>query len=338
MNHNPTKLTQLQNLLSTIPQANYPVTSRVHPLRSFNTPQCTCYTKREDELGFGLSGSKIRKYRSLIPHLLANNISEVVVAGSAFSNNVLGATQLLIENDIKATLFLKGAPQKPMGNALLIQLLVNPSAIHWVPNQDWIHLEQRVSEYISSTNSHTHTPIFYLSEGASVAEALPGALTLPLDILKNETDLTLTFDHIFLDVGTGLTAIALLLGYAWMEKTTHIHLLLLADSPEIFRKELLYFHEKFEQLLQSTCPFPEHFTLHTPQTAASFGSTNKSIFNEIRAIAKQEGFFTDPIYSGKLFLESRRILQEKGLVGKALLIHTGGCITLAGFQEQLLLT
>jgi hypothetical protein len=35
-------------------------------------------------------------------------------------------------------------------------------------------------------------------EGAHLPESLPGALTLPLDILENERDNNITFDHIFI--------------------------------------------------------------------------------------------------------------------------------------------
>jgi len=330
---NPNKLRTLQQILASIPQANYPVTSRTHPLKSFNTSTCACYVKREDELGFGISGSKIRKYRTLIPYLLSQNIGEVIVIGGAFSNNVLGITQLLIENGITPTLFLRGEPiQKPKGNALFIQLLVDPSLIHWISRKEWPDVQQHISQYIQS---HTSTSFFVLDEGASVKEALPGVLTLPLDILQNESDLNKQFNHLFLDVGTGLTAIALLLGYAWIEKTTHFHLLLLADTAENFVEQLKLFHHGFEELLNCSCPYPENYTLHIPQQAASFGSTTKGLFNEIRKIASQEGFFTDPIYSGKLFLESKRLIDEMELSGEALIIHTGGCLTLAGFQEQL---
>ena len=53
---------ELAKCIAKIPQEDYPVHSRVHPLK--NLPHS--YIKREDELGCILSGSKVRKYRTQV--------------------------------------------------------------------------------------------------------------------------------------------------------------------------------------------------------------------------------------------------------------------------------
>src|ERR1700761_5279772 len=93
----------LRDHLAMFPHALYATHSRVHSLRSFLFSGTTCYVKRDDELGFGVSGSKIRKYCSLIPFFLNQGIQEVVVIGNAYSNHVLSLVQLLIENQLSPT-------------------------------------------------------------------------------------------------------------------------------------------------------------------------------------------------------------------------------------------
>ena len=70
-----------------------------------------------------------------------------------------------------------------------------------------------------------------------------------------------------------------------------------------------------------------------PATAKSFGSTNKTIFEEIRRIAREDGILTDPVYSAKLFLTARQTILNKTLDGNILLIHSGGGLTLSGFMD-----
>jgi len=73
--------------------------------------------------------------------------------------------------------------------------------------------------------------------------------------------------------------------------------------------------------------------LYYPATAKSFGSTNKTIFNEIRRIAREDGILTDPVYSSKLFLTARQTIFDQALDGNILLIHSGGGLALSGFMD-----
>src|SRR6185503_8985877 len=145
-----------------------------------------------------------RKYSSLIPYLLENNYQETVVIGSAYSNHVLGISQLLIENRIKPTLFLLGDPNiKRQGNLLLTSLLVPESQMHWISRKDWPQVESIAAQYVQNND----LPTLLIPEGAFLDAALPGALTLAVDVLRNEEENQQQFQHIFIDAGSGLSAI-----------------------------------------------------------------------------------------------------------------------------------
>lgn len=296
--------------------------SRTHALKSFTG---SCRTKREDELGFGISGTKLRKYVSLIPYLQKHSHQETIVIGSAYSNHVLSISQLLIENRIKPTLFLLGNPQiEKRGNLLLTSLLVPESQIHWIKREDWPHVEA-----IASAQS-----AFIIPEGACMDEALPGSLTLAVDILQHETP-----EHIFMDAGTGLSAIATLLAFAWLKKKTLLHILLLADDEPTFLQKLKRFQKTFEKLLNCEIQWDDliaQFKLYRPTQARSFGSVNQTTIHTIKEIAREEGFLTDPIYSAKLFYEAKQIILSDKLEGTILIVHSGGALTLMGFEKQLL--
>jgi 1-aminocyclopropane-1-carboxylate deaminase len=279
------------------------------------------FVKREDELGFGVSGYKFRKYRTLIPYIRSQGCKQVVLIGGAFSNHIFSLTQLLIENGIRPILLLKGTkPAKETGNFLFLQMLLPPSAFHWIPKEEWKNVHEKAKEYGT----------FVVPEGASIFQSLVGALTLPLDILRNEEELGLSFDHIFVDTGTGLSAAALLLGLAFLGKKTICHLIHLADTEEAFQQLLKSMHKEFENWMEKSCPFPSNFEAFTSILSPSFGSTNRALFDFIIQTAREEGFLLDPIYSAKLFYHAKKV------EGNVLLIHSGGVLTLSGFQPQLL--
>lgn len=322
----------LQELLQTkvedIPQA------RLHSISTLNTPATSCFVLRDDELGFGISGSKRRKYASLLPYIKRNKFEKIILIGSAFSNHIVSFSQSLIENRYKPVLFLLKRYEIPIkGNYLLIKLLLANDQIHWVLEQDWPCVEETAQKWAQRQSSKS----LVVPEGACMPEALLGSLTLPLDILRHKPHYS--FDHIILESGTGLTAIALILAFAWLGERTLIHVLLLGSSPEDFLEKLEFFIQIFNEIFCSSLTFQQvrpYFQLHIPKTARSFGSVNSHVLNMVHYMAKKEGILTDPIYSAKLFLEGRTIIND--LQGKVLFVHGGGGLSLIGFQESLALS
>ncbi len=329
-------MTNLQNLqslkdsLAQIEMAPYRSHSRVHPIRSFSTSLVQCFIKRDDELSCSISGSKIRKYLSLIPNVKKRGVDQVILIGGASSNNVLGLTQLLIENGLKPVLFLRQAGcDQIRGNRLFIEILVDKSQIHWIDRKEWGHVDLIANRY-AEEQEEKGVSSFVIPEGACMEEAIPGALTLALDIVENELENQTTFDHIFIEAGTGLQAIALIMGLNWISHHAHVHVILLADDREKFTEKLTQFSQYFENL-----PTPTHFEIHVPQIAPSFGSVNSELFDQMINFAKKEGLFLDPIYSAKMFLTGKQIIENDKLQGNVLFVHTGGVFSLSGFQERL---
>jgi len=312
----------LKAKLSEVPQFDYPVQSRIHPLNSFPKG---FFVKRDDELGFGISGCKFRKYRTLLPHIIGQGYKRVVVIGGAYSNHVLAITQLLLENSLEPVLLLKGGkPTIAQGNFFFLEMLAG-AHMHWIEKSRWEDID-------SIAETYRDEKTYILPEGAPLFEGFLGALTLPLDILRNEKEQGIQFEHIFMEAGTGYSAAALLLAFALFERKTTIHLLHVAEDEAAFTGRLMRLHREFENWLQKKVPFPENCSALLAAISPSFGSTNASLFDSIRKTAACEGFFLDPIYSAKLFCAAR---AHAGISGPALLIHSGGALSLAGFQKQL---
>lgn len=328
-------LEEFKKKISSVPFENYPQTSRIHKIKNISLPNTNIYIKRDDELGFGASGSKIRKYLSLIPYLVNQSFHEVIVLGGAYSNNVLTASQLLIEKGISPVLFLSGNKEcKITGNFLLTSLMVKNSSIHWLEEKAYQNIQYIVDQYIKQ-KSQNGIKVGLIQEGANMKESLPGALTLSLDLLKNEQDHHIHFDHIFIDSGTGFMAISLLLAFLFLNHKSKIHILQVAGNEKEFLNQITYQKNDFEKFLDIKLNNDFTFNLYKPTTAKAFGSTNSKIFQTIVEIAYSNGIITDPIYSAKLLLEGKKIIQEKELTGNILFIHSGGALSLFGFEEKL---
>jgi 1-aminocyclopropane-1-carboxylate deaminase/D-cysteine desulfhydrase-like pyridoxal-dependent ACC family enzyme len=295
------------------------LSSRAHKLNAFPGQGVSCYTKRDDELSCGISGSKIRKYSSIIPFLKDNKIRHLLIIAGPQSNNLLAALQVARELQLHVTAFLL-QPKSSLiqGNFKLSLLFLNPEEIVWVKREQWDEVEQLAHEYLNLLNE----PGLVLNEGASIPQAMRGAMSLAYDIQLNEKQLNLEFNHIFVDAGTGFSAAALINGLYEIKHPAKVYVLLLADSESVFEIKL-------KNWLDTV---PNNYICFYPQTARSFGSVNQEIKKEIKRLAKEEGILADPIYSAKLFHETRKYIINHSIRGNVLIVHSGGVLTMSAFD------
>ncbi len=295
------------------------LSSRIHKLNHFPNQDVVCYVKRDDELGSGISGSKMRKYAVLIPFFLEKGIQHLIIIGGAQSNNLLAALQMAREFQLKVTaILLRPHNQNIQGNFKLSRLFIAEEEIIWVNRKDWPKVKDLANRLLETLE----VPGFILDEGASVPQAMAGARTLAADIIANEQSAGLQFQHIFVDAGTGFSAAGLIKGLIELNHQAQIHVLLLADDEETFKAKLLNWIGQI----------PDQLHCFYPPTAKSFGSFNQTIKNEIRQLAREEGILADPIYSAKLFYSARKYIEKELLQGSVLIIHSGGTLTMAGFS------
>lgn len=307
--------------------------SRIHPIPMPVPAGGSVFLKREDEAGYAIAGGKLRKFASLIPFWRTNGINQVAVIGGSQSNQVLAATQILKQEGIDFRLFVKQGYHEGPGNAFLTQLLVPRSEWRIVKNEDWPQVEEFAAQYIPGQSNTS----FVLPEGAWCREALPGAFSIA-------RDLALDFDesvpaHIFIEAGTALSAIGLLLALSRYFPSGHlpkVHILLMAMDETEFSNRLTQAGQWASEL------FPDHsqhplpiFQLHRPRNARSFGAVNHTVLESIVRTARHYGILTDPVYSGKLFYETERIIEEEKLAGDIVVIHSGGQSSLPGFYDKL---
>jgi 1-aminocyclopropane-1-carboxylate deaminase/D-cysteine desulfhydrase-like pyridoxal-dependent ACC family enzyme len=131
-----------------------------------------------------------------------------------------------------------------------------------------------------------------------------------------------------------MVAQSLLAGAAVIEKKAIFHNVILADSFDDFEKRLKQVIQYTEDFLQVSIKSVPEYKLYYPVSARSFGSTNSTIFREIKCIAREDGILTDPVYSAKLFITAKHTIQDQSLDGNILLIHSGGALALSGFMDN----
>lgn len=294
--------------------------SRVHPLNSIPDT----WILREDESGFGISGTKRRKMASLIPWLQQHQIDQVAVIGGANSNHVVAVALALNEAKIRVQGFLLEGREGPKrGNAMLASLLIPEEQITRISRSDWTDVEQMATEWATAQNGN----VYVIPEGGNCLPSVPGAATLVYAWALSEPD---RFQHVWLDAGTGLTAATAILMSGALSWSGTIHVVLTAGNETSFSVQLEQTSDWWKACFGIEAQ-PCKFELHIPPTAKSFGSVNATVWQEVTKIAREEGILADPVYTAKLFLTLK---QEMGsFPGRHLVIHGGGGTGMMGFER-----
>ncbi|MBK1877018.1 hypothetical protein [Pelagicoccus mobilis] len=294
------------------------------------------WIKREDELSAGVAGSKLRKYSSLVPYFKEKGIKVVGLIGGPNSNNLVGLSQLLKENDIQPIAFIREAADKTLrGNSLLLDMLLSEKEKISISRDAWDSASSIAEKHLSKSG----LPFFLLPEGAFVPEALPGGLTLAESVLDNEIQNGVFFDRIYIDCGTGLTAIALILGLEFLApqiaKSRTLVVTLIAGNEATFKEKLTQTRKTLNMGSQISTEPSCTIEFRRPALSPKFGSISKSLIKSCREIARNHGLLMDPTYSVKHFqsmIEDSQSLTEKS---RCLFIFNGSPLGLMGFQSLL---
>ncbi len=278
------------------------------PIEPFPILSQNTYIKRDDLIGGLFNGSKQRKIEGLLQAILKKKPKQVILKGSLHSNFLVAILPKLIQHKIDFLIYLNKTRSAPMkGNAFFLNWMISPNHfchdLNSIDPMSWV-----------------------IEEGGEHLEGQISLMSLPEEILKQEKPEP--FEHIWVDLGTGSTAFALAYGLSKNKARTSLHFVSMKDSESTVREKLNRFFFSLNHHFKEQVVLTTPICFYRPTTARSFGSTNRLIFQTIREVASQTGIFLDPIYGAKLFLTAK----EHPCEGKTLFIHSGGTLSLSGFE------
>lgn len=305
--------------------------SRVHPfqLDVFGQP---LHLKREDELGFVCSGTKARKIASLRYMLAAAPIQRLFFAGGINGNSTVALLQLGRELGCQIQAFLTKtyAHDNIGGNELLNRGMLRQNEICWVERSEIVHLHRRMLDSARQGQGEC----LILPEGMNHFSALPGAMSLADDVIRNERQMGFPFSDIFIDAGTGLAAIGLLLGLSRYDGFRRVHIIDIGGCESHFADDLDFWRVHLRTFYGIEAkPLPP-YRLYRPALCKSFGATNRRLLNFVMAVLRETGVVIDPVYNGKAFYTVASILAGDEMA-RPLLIHSGGGSGFFGFSRGL---
>ncbi|MBP6408913.1 MAG: D-cysteine desulfhydrase family protein [Fusobacteriaceae bacterium] len=310
------------------------------------------YIKRDDLLGIGLGGNKVRKLEYILGDALSKNADIVITSGGVQSNHVRLTIAAANKVGLKAIAVLVGSePKRYTGNTLLDKVL--GAEIHFadINNKEGLSTGElnrlldeegeRLVQEIKSKYEALGKIVYVIPGGGKMPPGIAGYINATSEIYAQLQEMRLNADYIVTGVGTASTIASLIIGeklYNTGIKPIGILVTNTLGSAKAYaervKTEIDGYLKHFGWNLDITL---DDIRLFDAYTGEGYGLPSDDGLEAIKTLARSEGLIVDHIYTGKAFaglldLSKKEYFGDKNVI----FLHTGGSPALFDLDPDLL--
>ena len=273
------------------------------------------YIKRDDLTGVGLGGNKVRKLEFLLADAQQKGAGLVFTTGGAQSNHAMLTAAAAGKLGMEAILILKqrGVTER-LGNQLLEHLM--GTEVRFMDTDDYADIYAEMDR----VGKERGVPYYKIPCGGSNALGTLGYVACAEEIRGQG----MKFDHLVCAEGSGGTMAGLVLGAKLFLPGTRVYGMMVDTDPfDVITLRLM--REAAELLEADIAVSGEDFTLRDlcgPGYAIPSEEGNAAV----ELMAREEGIFLDPVYTGKAFAGLLQMAREGAFRedDRVLFLHSGG--------------
>ena len=273
------------------------------------------WIKRDDLTGLGLGGNKVRKLEFLLADAREKGAQVVFTTGGAQSNHAMLTAAAAGKLGMKPILILKkrGVTER-LGNLLLEHLM--GTEVLFMDTDDYADIYAEMDRIGRELN----VPYYKIPCGGSNALGTLGYA----DCAREISGQGVRFDHLVCAEGSGGTMAGLALGAKLFLPGTKVHGMMVDTDP--FDQITPALMREAAALLEADIAVtPEDYHL-TNMCGPGYAVPSEEGNAAISLMAKEEGLFLDPVYTGKAFAGLLKMAREGMFREKenVLFLHSGG--------------
>jgi len=288
----------------------------------------TIWVKRDELTGTEVSGNKIRKLEFCLAEAQNQSCDTLITCGGIQSNHCRATAVLGARLGMKVHLILRGEkPDVPEGNLLLDYLC--GAEISYLRQAEWRGHEDLARE-LQAFYASRGRKAFFIPVGASDEVGLWGYIKASEELNQDFLDLEMEPEYIVTATGSGGTQGGLIVGTELLGMRSQVVAFNVSDDAAYFekkiREDVTLWKQRYNQEFDE-----EAMKIKTVEgyVGPGYGVAGPEIFECIAELARSEGIFLDPVYTGKAFHGMVTELQkgDAGVLSGAknvVFIHTGG--------------
>lgn len=273
------------------------------------------YVKRDDLTGIGLGGNKVRKLEFLLADARQKGAQVVFTTGGAQSNHAMLTAAAAGKMGMKPILILKkrGVTEQ-VGNQLLEHLMGTEVIFMDTDSYDDIYAEMdRIGQRLG-------VPYYKIPCGGSNALGALGYV----DCAREIGGQGVRFKHLVCAEGSGGTMAGLALGAKLFLPGTQVHGMMVDTDP--FEQITPALMREAAELMEADVDISAADYHLVDVTGPGYAIPSAEGNEAIALMARKEGLFLDPVYTGKAFSGLIRMAKDGQFrqEDNVLFLHSGG--------------
>lgn len=280
------------------------------------------YIKRDDMTGVGLGGNKVRKLTFLLGDAQQKGATVVMTTGGAQSNHAMLTAACCNRLGMKAQLLLKRrGVSDPVGNVYLDGLL--GAQVDFFDTDDYGVIYEEMSRRKTAL-AEAGEWAYEIPLGGSTALGALGYVECFRETLAQCAHLGIHPDRIVSAVGSGGTYAGLCAGADLFAPDVRVTGVAVDRAP--FHQICAQLKAEIGGLLELEQPLGDDNLEIYDNAGLGYGIPGPAEREALELMARQEGIFLDPVYTGKAFswllaqLRSGALAEEQTIV----FLHSGG--------------
>lgn len=283
------------------------------------------WLKRDELIGFGFGGNKVRGLEFLLADARANNAEVIVTGAGPQSNHVRATAAAATHCGLDAVAVYWGRePVSAQGNLRLTRML--GAETRFTNNADRGSVDRGIDEQVLAL-AHKGRRAYAIPRGGACALGVLGHVVAARELFLQCAALDLTPGRIVLAVGSGGTLAGWLLGTELLGAPWKVEGVTVSRPAAEVRARVLALVMEAAALLGVGTDLAEaDVVIHGGFIGAGYGIPTREGDDAVATAARAEGVFLDPTYTGKAFA-ALAALAADGLhetSSPVVFVHTGG--------------
>lgn len=297
------------------------------------------FVKRDDLIGLGGGGNKLRKLEFLIGEAQGMDADTIITVGARQSNHARLTAAAAARVGMQCELVLTRAVPRTereyveSGNVLLNELF--GARVHDLPGT--ANALQFAEERAAALRAHGRK-VYVCPLGGSSPIGCLGYADCAAEILAQSTASGVTFDRIVVPNGSGGMQAGLVAGFIALGQTptTIAGFTVLAKLAQARATTLDKAQQTARLLDPNLSVGDDAISLTDDQLGPGYGIPTDAMREAVRLLASTEGLLIDPVYGGKAFaaLIQRVRSHEYGAKHNVLFVMTGGTPGLFAYRSE----
>ena len=295
------------------------------------------WMKRDDLTGMGLGGNKVRKLEFLVGDALARGADHLVTQGAVQSNHVRQTAAVAAKLGLACTAVLEHRIETNdgaylgSGNVLLDHLL--GCNLEYRPGGTDM---QAAIEGVGARLASEGAKPYLIPGGGSNATGALGYAAVALELVTQANDLGLRIDRLVHATGSAGTQAGLVAGLHALSSPVRVLGVGVRAPKQTQEANVLRLARATATHMGVDRPIPDDAVeANCDYVGGGYGQPTPGMAEAVRMLARLEGIFLDPVYSGKGMAGLIDLIRQ-GVFSpgeNVVFLHTGGASGLFGYAE-----